>query len=184
MVREIMLYGDPVLRTKCRRVEKATDEIRSLVGDMLETMRAANGIGLAAPQLGIPIQLAVIDVPHDETSASYLRIDGKDTAIADAMPLIFVNPELQLGRETEAMDEGCLSFPDLRGEVKRSIAVRARLGTIEGGVVEIEADGLLSRAIQHETDHLFGVLFIDRMSAAQKLGLKKKIREMREGRAP
>lgn len=177
------MYGDPVLRTKGRPVEKVTDEIRELVADMLETMEQANGVGLAAPQVGVSIQLAVVDVSHDEECVSYLRINGKDCKLAEAMPLIFMNPELNLGTETDVLEEGCLSFPEVRGEVKRSSSLVAKLQTLDGGVIELETDGLLSRAIQHETDHLNGVLFIDRMSAAQKLSLKRKIREMRENRS-
>ena len=97
MVREIVIFGDPVLRKKCSKVESFSEEIRSLVKDMLETMVSAEGIGLAAPQIGIPIQLAVIDVSHDPECISYLRIDGEDVNLADIMPLIFINPELEYG---------------------------------------------------------------------------------------
>ena len=182
MIRDIVMYGDPVLRSKGQPVEKVTDEIRELVVDMIETMEEANGIGLAAPQIGISIQLAIVDVSHDEECVSYLRINGKDCTLAEAMPLVFMNPELNLASETDLLEEGCLSFPDVRGDVKRPSSLVAKLQTLEGEVIELETDGLLSRAIQHETDHLNGVLFIDRMSAAQKLSLKKKIREMRESR--
>ena len=180
MIRDIVMYGNPVLRTRGTPVEEVTDEIRVLVADMLETMEEANGIGLAAPQVGVSMQLAVVDVSHDEECVNYLRINGKDSTLAEAMPLIFMNPELDLGAETDLMEEGCLSFPDVRGDVKRPSSLVAKLRTLEGEVIELETDGLLSRAIQHETDHLNGVLFIDRMSAAQKLSLKKKIGEMRE----
>lgn len=180
MIKEIVLYGDAVLRTKCGRVEELTEEIRVLAKDMLETMVSANGIGLAAPQVGVPIQLAVVDLSHDEECVSYLRVNGEDRPLSELMPLVFVNPELEFGKEVEVLEEGCLSFPDVRGDVKRPVALKAKLQTLEGETIEVETDGLLSRVIQHETDHLNGVLFIDRMSPVQKLGLKKKIKEMRE----
>ncbi len=180
MVREIIMYGDPVLRTKCDPVEEVTDEIRALADDMLETMVDADGIGLAAPQVGEPIQLAVIDVSLAEDCVSYLRIDGKEKSVKDCMPLVFINPQLEFGDTKENQEEGCLSFPDVRGEVRRPYEVVARMQLLDGSTIRVETDGLLARVIQHETDHLFGVLFIDRMSAAQKLGLKKKIREMQQ----
>ncbi|MFV1994911.1 MAG: peptide deformylase [Verrucomicrobiales bacterium] len=179
MVREIVIYGDAVLREKCVAVNEVTEEHRELSRDMLETMAAANGIGLAAPQIGVPIQLAVIDVSHDEECVNYLRIDGQERELSDIMPLVFVNPRLKLGAETGVLEEGCLSFPEIRGEITRPSEVVAELGTLEGESLLIETDGLLGRAIQHETDHLFGVLFIDRMSPARKLSLKKDIRAMR-----
>lgn len=145
---------------------------------MLETMVSAEGIGLAAPQIGVPMQLAVVDVSHDPECISYLRVDGKDVDLLDMMPLIFVNPELEFDGEKDVMDEGCLSFPEIRGEVTRPYEVKAKVQLINGNTVTIETDGLLSRAIQHETDHLNGVLFIDRMSAAIKITLRGKVKKM------
>ncbi|MDE0571396.1 MAG: peptide deformylase, partial [Verrucomicrobiales bacterium] len=95
MIREIVIFGDPVLRKKCDLVKNFSEDINSLVDDMLETMVSAEGIGLAAPQIGVPMQLAVVDVSHDPECISYLRVDGKDVDLLDMMPLIFVNPELE-----------------------------------------------------------------------------------------
>ncbi|HIG83829.1 MAG TPA: peptide deformylase [Verrucomicrobia bacterium] len=178
MIREIVIYGDPVLRKKCDLVKNFSEDINSLVDDMLETMVSAEGIGLAAPQIGVPMQLAVVDVSHDPECISYLRVDGKDVDLLDMMPLIFVNPELEFDGEKDVMDEGCLSFPEIRGEVTRPYEVKAKVQLINGNTVTIETDGLLSRAIQHETDHLNGVLFIDRMSAAIKITLRGKVKKM------
>lgn len=180
MIHDIVIYGDPVLREKCALVETITDETRALAGDMLETMVAANGVGLAAPQIGVPIQLAVIDVSHDPECVSYLRIDGEEADLADWMPLVFVNPLLQFGKERDTDTEGCLSFPELRAEIRRPYDVRATMTLIDGRTITLETDGLLARAIQHETDHLNGVLFIDRLSSAAKLGMRKKVRSMQE----
>lgn len=180
MVREIVLYGDPVLREKCAPVEEVTDELRQLTDDMIETMRAAEGVGLAAPQIGIPIQLAVIDVSHDPECITYLRVDGQDAALDDIMPLIFFNPDLDSGKKKVAEPEGCLSFPDMRADIARPPEVRAKLQLLDGRTVEIETDGLLARAIRHETDHLNGILFIDRMSTAAKLKFRRQLRYMQE----
>ncbi len=178
MIREIVIYGDPVLRKKCARVGEVTDELRTLVDDMLETMRDAQGIGLAAPQVGVPIQLAVVDVSHDPECFDYLRVDGQDVALDSVMPLVFVNPKLELHGDKDVMSEGCLSFPDIRGDVTRPFEVRATLGSLDGGTRVVETDGLLARAIQHETDHLNGVLFIERMSTATKIALRGKVKRM------
>jgi peptide deformylase len=188
MILPIVLYGDPVLRTKGRPVTEVTDEIRTLAASMLETMREARGVGLAAHQVGVPIQLAVVDVSHDEECVSYCRVNGEDKKLAEICPLIFINPKLEFGKEKAVSEEGCLSFPDLREDIKRPEKLKAALTLIGGERIVLETDGLLSRAIQHETDHLNGILFIDRMSAATKLGLKRKLRELMpewaEKRAP
>lgn len=181
MVREIVLYGDPVLRQKCRPVAEITSDLHALAADMLETMEAAHGVGLAAPQIGIDLQFAVIDVSDAEEPLTFLRVDGKDVPLEEFMPLVFMNPELSFPQKGKAvMNEGCLSFPEVRADVTRPDIVKARVMLLDGSRVEIETDGLLSRAIQHETDHLFGILFIDRISAAGKLALKRKIQRMRE----
>lgn len=181
MILPIVMYGDPVLRAKCARVEKVDDETHQFVEDMMETMRDANGVGLAAPQVGVPIQLAIVDVSHDPECITYLRIDGEDTALEDAMPLVFINPEIDPGEEKETEAEGCLSFPDLRGDIRRPEAITARLTLLDGKTIEVETDGLLARAIQHETDHLNGILFIDRMSSASKASLRGKLKRMQKG---
>ena len=178
MIREIVLYGDPVLRRKGSRVEVVTPEIRQLAEDMVETMRDAQGVGLAAQQVGEAIQLAVVDVSHDEDCISFLQVDGEDRTLAEISPLIFLNPEIDGGREKETDVEGCLSFPDLRADITRPARIRARLEMLDGEIIEIETDGLLARAIQHEVDHLFGKLFIDRMSRAKKLSLQRVLRDM------
>lgn len=180
MIREIVLYGDPVLRQKGARVESVTPEIRQLAEDMIETMIHAHGVGLAAQQVGEAIQLAVVDVSHDPECVSFLRVNGEEAAIEDISPLVFINPEVKGGRDTETDTEGCLSFPDLRADITRPEAIRAKLETLDGDILEIETDGLLARAIQHEVDHLFGKLFIDRMSRAKKLSLKRVLREMQQ----
>jgi len=132
MVRDILLWGDPALRKKGKRVTEVTSEIRELAEDMLETMREAEGVGLAAQQVGEAVQLAVIDVSHNEECVSYLRVNGEDSTLEDIMPLTFINPELEMGSSKETYSEGCLSFPELRIDIRRPLEVTARLQTLEG----------------------------------------------------
>ena len=178
MVRRIVIYGDPVLRKECQPVKEVTQEIRELARDLIETMIEAKGVGLAAPQVGCPIQLAVVDVSHDPECVSYIRVNGQVTTMASIMPLVFLNPVLELSDPKVAGEEGCLSFPDIRATITRPERVKATVKTINDEALVIESDGLFSRAIQHETDHLHGRLFIDRMSAASRANLKGKIRRM------
>jgi len=176
MVLNIVRYPEPVLRARCQSVPTATEEHKKLADDMLETMRAANGVGLAAPQIGRDIQMAVIDVSHNPDCVSYFRIDGADAKMTDHMPVVFLNPKIEpVGKEKETDEEGCLSFPRLRGQIKRPADIKVTYNTLDGATHVIESDGLLARAFQHETDHLNGILFIDRMSPAAKLGLKRKL---------
>ncbi len=180
MILPIVLYGDPVLRTKGKPVTEVTDEVRRLAADMLETMYDARGVGLAAQQIGVAIQLAVVDVSHDPQCISYLRVNDVDTPMAELMPLVFINPKLDFGKPKAMSEEGCLSFPDLRENIRRPSDVKATLTLLDGRTIVLETDGLLSRAIQHETDHLNGILFIDRVSAAAKIGMKRRLREKQE----
>lgn len=181
MVMEIVQYGDPVLRKKCKPVKEVTDEIRTLATDMVETMRDAEGVGLAAPQVGIDLQLAIVDVSHDLECLSFLKINGEEIPLdkmPDHMPLTFINPELELLSPEEAEKEGCLSILGIQAKVKRPSIVKGKLPQLDGSVIEIECDGLLARAIQHETDHLNGILFIDRLSAASKVRVKSALKKL------
>ena len=180
MIREIVQYGHPVLRVKCRPVTVVDDELRALAADMLETMVDANGVGLAAPQVGEDIRLAVVDVSHDPQCVSLLKVNGVDAELESIMPLVFINPELTYSQEKATEMEGCLSIQDIRAEVRRPAAVIAKLPQLDGSVLEIETDGLLARAIQHETDHLNGVLFVDRLSAVAKVSMKNRLRKLQE----
>ena len=180
MIRDIVQYGHPVLRQKCRPVTEVDDTLRELVADMLETMVDANGVGLAAPQVGEDIRLAVIDVSHDPECVSMLKVNGEDAVLESIMPLVFINPELTYSQEKESAVEGCLSIQGIRSEVRRPMAVIAKLPQLDGSVLEIETDGLLARAIQHETDHLNGVLFVDRLSAVGKVSMKNRLKRLLE----
>jgi peptide deformylase len=178
MIREIVQYGHPVLRQRCRPVEVVDETITELVADMLDTMVDANGVGLAAPQVGEDLRLAVIDVSHDPECVTFLKVNGEDAELESIMPLIFINPELQFSQEKESGMEGCLSIKGIRAEVRRPLAVKATLPQLDGTVLEIETDGLLARALQHEIDHLNGVLFVDRLAAVAKVSMKNRLKRL------
>ncbi|MEP7015588.1 MAG: peptide deformylase [Verrucomicrobiota bacterium] len=176
----IVQYGEPVLRAKGKRVDKIDNHIRELAQNMIETMHAANGVGLAAQQVGEALQLTVIDVSQVEDRPSTMKLDGQDVDPRTVMPIILINPELSLGGQTVAATEGCLSFPEITGEIERAESVVARAQTMEGKPIEIEATGLLARAIQHEVDHLNGILFIDRMTSAAKAALSSRLKRLQK----
>lgn len=178
MIREIVQYGHPVLRQRCRPVTEADGSLAELAQDMLETMEDASGVGLAAPQIGIDLRMAVIDISHDPESISFFKVDGKDADVLEYMPLIFINPEIELGQAKEWGQEGCLSIHGIRAEVRRPAEVKATLPQLDGSTLVIETDGLLARALQHEIDHLNGVLFVDRLSAASKVTLKNRLKRL------
>ena len=180
MILEIVKFGRPVLRTKGARIAQADAKIRKLAADMLETMVAAHGVGLAAQQVGVPVQLAVIDVAGIEDRPSTMLIGGRPVSIEAHMPLVLLNPELTLSKDKEAGNEGCLSFPEMSAEIVRSAAVRAKAQQLDGTTIEFEATGLLARALQHETDHLHGILFIDRMNSAAKASLAGKLKRLQK----
>ena len=180
MVLEIVKYGNPVLRAKGLEVGDADERAKKLADDMLDTMRAANGVGLAAQQVGVPIQLTVIDVSGVEDRPSEMIMDGKSVSIAAFMPLILLNPAIVLGKETEESVEGCLSFPELNGDIVRATSVKVKAKKLDGSPIEFEARGLLCRAVQHEVDHLNGILFIDRMNSAVRTSLAGKLKRLQK----
>ena len=176
----ILQYGDPILRAKGKRIEKIDERIRQLTQDMIETMHAANGVGLAAQQVGEALQLTVLDVSQVEDRPSTMKLNGKDVDPKTAMPLVLINPEIKLAGETELATEACLSFPEINGGIERAKLVISRAQTLDGSEIEIEASGLLGRAVQHEVDHLNGILFIDRMNSAAKAALSSRLKRMQK----
>jgi peptide deformylase len=180
MILSILQYGDPILRAKGKQIEKIDDHIRELAANMIETMHAANGIGLAAQQVGEALQLTVLDVSQIEDRPSTLKLNGNDVDPMASMPLVLINPEVELGGETEIGTEGCLSFPEINGQIQRAESTMARAQNLEGDKIEIVATGLLARAIQHEVDHLNGILFIDRMNSAAKAALSSRLKRLQK----
>jgi len=180
MILEIVKYGNPVLREKGRKVTEVDEKIKDLAINMLDTMRAASGVGLAAQQVGVPIQLTVVDVAGIEDRPSAMWVGDQEVPLEEHMPLILLNPVLKLSEEKEPGNEGCLSFPDITAEIVRSTGVQCTATLLDGKKFEFEAAGLLARALQHETDHLHGVLFIDRMNAATKAGISGKLKRLQK----
>ena len=178
MILEVVKYGHPALRQKGARIEKVTPEIKKLIADMFETMHANHGIGLAAQQVGQALQLTVIDVREAKDRPSWLELDGQPADVNEFMPLVLINPEIKPGGEPVAGGEGCLSFPEIFAEITRPESVDVKALNEKGKPVEFRCGGLLARAVQHEVDHLNGILFIDRMSRKTKEELRPELDEL------
>ena len=173
MILSVVTFGNDILRQKAVPVAEVTEDVRKLVGDMLESMYAAKGVGLAAEQVGRTECVCVIDVPRDAE---------KDACRADnaaiAMPLVLINPEITATEGKQRNEEGCLSFPEIGAPISRADKVTVSYTDLDGKRQTITARGLLSRAIQHETDHLNGVLLVDRMSAMQKMSVSGQLKRL------
>ena len=155
---EVLVFPNPVLRKKCEKVDQVNEEIKKIACDMADTMYAENGIGLAAPQVGVSKQIIVVDV-DDEL-------------------ITLINPEITVTGEKEKMEEGCLCFPKVTVEIERSIFATVEGLNLEGENIKIEAGGLLARAFQHEIDHLNGILIIDHLSKVKRDMVVKKFRKL------
>jgi peptide deformylase len=165
-VRPLHLLGSPVLRQKAARVARVDDDVRRLVDDLFETMRAAKGVGLAANQVGVARRVAVVDVGDD-----------------DPPPLVLINPVIvERGAELATAEEGCLSIPEIFGDVERPARVVVEALDRDGTPHRVEAAGYKARAIQHEIDHLDGILFLDHLSAVKRGLLVAKWKKARKGK--
>ena len=162
-IRAIRIYPDPVLRVQCRAVTDFDDSLRKLVDDMIETMHAAPGIGLAAPQIGVELRVAVVDLSVGDES------DGLH---------VFINPEIVQRRGQETDVEGCLSLPGITDKVERPTYVRIKAFDLEGNPFEIEAEDWLARAICHELDHLDGVLFVDHLRGLRRERARRQLKKL------
>jgi len=159
---EIVKYPDPILRDKSIPVDQVDESIRNLASNMLETMYAAPGVGLAAPQVGISKRMVVIDIANDPQNRN---------------PLIFINPRITYSEGDAVGEEGCLSIPEGYGDVHRFRLIKVEFLDLAGRACEWTAEDFLARVIQHEVDHLEGILFIDRMSKIKRDLLKLKLRK-------
>jgi peptide deformylase len=173
--------GHPVLRAKAEPVAGIDDALRKLAADMLETMYAHDGCGLAANQVGVARRLVVIDTREARKRPSVLRIGGKSRPVGKHMPMVLINPEIELSGGRVSGSEACLSIPGVHGEVDRPAVVRVRALDLDGREVEFEAEGLLARALQHEVDHLDGILFIDRLDAAERRRVAEELHQLAGG---
>lgn len=168
MIREILKYPDPRLREVAAPVAEVTDELRTLIDDMAETMYSSNGCGLAANQIGVDKRVFVVDCAGENEPSQLMA---------------FINPEIIEADGSQTWDEGCLSFPGVSEEIKRAEHVKVRALDRHGKAFELEADGLLAVAIQHELDHLNGVLMIDKLSALKRRMMGRKLAKAKQQEA-
>ena len=182
MMLEVTKYGDPVLRKKGALVEKFDDALRKLAADMVETMHAEDGAGLAAQQVGLMLRLFVIDLSwHENLSEIPFELDGRKPPLELLMPMTFVNAvvtPLKGGYETA--EEGCLSFPDIRGDVTRPDRIRCEYQDLDGVKHVLEAGDWLARVIQHENDHTLGILFVDKMNEDVLRSIDTRLKRLRK----
>ncbi len=177
MILPIYTYGAAILRQETNRVERDSPELQKLIDDMIQTMQGADGIGLAAPQVGRGERLFVVDVT---LIAEDLRNEG---ATVPEQPMVFINPEIvALSEEEKEFEEGCLSIPDIRENVVRPTTVRIRYTDRLMQPREVELEGMLARVVQHELDHLNGILFIDRITPFKRRLLRRRLKEMADGK--
>ena len=162
-VREIITYPHQVLRRKTQAVTAFDDNLRKLVADMIETMYAAPGVGLAANQIGISLQVVVVDITAGQDEPKQQRV--------------YVNPEILEGLGAQVGEEGCLSVIDFAADVKRFQKIKVRARDLEGNTIEFEAEDRFARIIQHEVDHLNGILFIDRISSLKRTLYKRRLKK-------
>lgn len=175
MILEVVKYGHPALRQKGARIEKVDPDLKRLIGDMFETMYSAKGVGLAAQQVGQALQLTVIDVRPATDRPSTIEVDGKAADVLDFMPLVLINPAIKPVGDPVPGPEGCLSFPELYADITRPEFVEVQALNEKGKPISFKAGGLLSRAVQHEVDHLNAILFIDRMDKKTKAEMQPEL---------
>lgn len=149
-VRSICVVPDPVLRQKAKKVRNIDSSVQRLIDDMIETMRAVSGLGLAAPQVGVPLRVAVVEIPGSEV-------------------IVLINPEIVKKEGERIIEEACLSIPGYKGEVRRSVQVKVKARDRHGREIRLKGEELLAQALEHEIDHLDGILYIDRLESPEKL---------------
>jgi len=179
MILKVVKYGHPALRQKGARISAVTSDIKKLVGDMFETMYAYKGVGLAAQQIGQPLQLTVIDVRGVTDRPSTLEIKGEPVDLIDHMPMVLINPEITPVDEPVTGPEGCLSFPEIYADITRPKTVDEKALDKDGKPIQFRCGGLLAKAVQHEVDHLNGILFIDRMDKKTKEEIRPELEALR-----
>ena len=169
MRREIVKFGANVLRQKCALISEIDEDVRCLMTDLFDSMRAAEGVGLAAPQIGIARRVCVIDVSAQQP---------------DYPPIALINPRIVYNEGTQVSEEGCLSFPDLYGDVKRAESVTVEALNLDGEIFTTKGSGFYARALQHELDHLNGVLFVDHLSPLKRQLMRGALKRIKkEGEA-
>jgi len=178
-VRKLTTYGDPVLREKAKPILRIDESIRQLADDMIATMRSRNGVGLAAQQVGETLAICVIDIPQEPPDEQPSPVSGPSEPPVP-MPIILINPDILETAGKETGQEGCLSFPEIYVSITRAEQVTAAFQDITGKKRTLRAKGLLARAIQHELDHLAGILLVDRMSPIKRITLSGKLKKLKK----
>jgi peptide deformylase len=175
----IVHYNDPILRRKGEKISIFDASLRKLSSDMIETMDEAGGIGLAAQQVGKALQVCVVDVRRNDDGDTW-ELDGAKPPRELFMPMVLVNPEVSVprGGSKEVVEEGCLSFPHIRGDIPRPEAIVVQFKDEYGHPHELACNGLLARCIQHEVDHLNGILFIDRMDSKSRAAIDVELKAL------
>jgi peptide deformylase len=168
MVREILIWPDPILKKAASPVAQVDDSIRALVVDMFETMYAADGVGLAAPQVGVLKNVIVLDTRPRQP---------------DSRPLAMINPQIIVKEGTRVYTEGCLSIPGEAEDVERADKVRVKFLDVNGNEQELDCEGLLATAVQHEADHLLGTVFVDHVSTLKRELIRKRMKKLKADRA-
>ena len=175
---EIRKYGDPVLREKAKLVDKVDDRIRELAENMVDTVRGDNGgVGLAAQQVGETVALCVVDVPAEyDADENGVRFNP-----GVRMPLVLLNPEiLDASKATEVRDEGCLSFPGIYAPVRRPVEINLQFMDLNGKPQNLRLKQFVARVVQHEMDHLHGILLVDRMASLKRIALAGQLKRLRK----
>jgi len=179
----IYVYGTKILKEKSQNVTETNESLHKLIFDMFETMRKANGIGLAANQVGDSRRIITIDISDADEPNAEGEAENDEHPTSSDLPrtLVVINPEIITTEGSWIMEEGCLSIPDIHAEVERPEKIKVRFLDAELREQELVADGLLARVLQHEMDHLEGILFIERISRAKRSMLMPKLRKIRKG---
>jgi len=181
MTLRITQYGEGILHEKGQKVSDFSDELAKLTDDMTEAMRHAEGIGLAAQQIGQTLRFCVVEVPDHPDYPISCTLDGKSLSPSLLMPMPLANPKIEfLPSDEFYYEEGCLSLPGIKGDVARPELIRVEYQDLDGVPHVLECDGLLARCIQHEVDHLDGILFIDRMEKAHFAEIRDEVRTLRK----
>ena len=181
MTLRITQYGESILHDKGKAVSDFSDELFKLASDMIEAMRVAEGIGLAAQQIGQALRFCVVEVPDHPDYPITCILDGKPLSPALLMPMPLANPKIEfLPSEEFYYEESCLSLPEIKGDVARPELIRVEYQDLDGVTHVLECDGLLARCIQHEVDHLDGILFIDRMEKPHFAEIRDEVRALRK----
>ena len=182
MLRRLVKFGEPVLDQKAALVDAFDDVLKTLAADMVDTMYEENGLGLAAPQVGLSKRVFVIDMRRraDAKIPCDFTLDGKKIPLELAMPLVAVNPTVEnAGEYVESAEEGCLSFPGIYGEVERFYTVKLNYFDVSGAPHELVCEGLFARCVQHENDHLNGVTFPDRLHPKNYMKVLAKLKKLK-----